>query len=154
MDEVTRTHCPYCALQCGMRLSGPFEKSAVAGDETFPVNQGALCIKGWTAAATLAHPERLLHPLARNARGAFMAQYVRFGYLKEMPDAKAIADKLVLSDLYREVAADMHIAIPSDDMRPFTLKLDGLAFDPGNPTDLLGQGIRDAAPHRRGAVMA
>ncbi|HET8844099.1 MAG TPA: molybdopterin oxidoreductase family protein, partial [Ktedonobacteraceae bacterium] len=36
---------------------------------SFPVNQGALCIKGWTAGKTLVHPERLLTPLARNADG-------------------------------------------------------------------------------------
>jgi assimilatory nitrate reductase catalytic subunit len=34
-----------------------------------PVNRGALCIKGWTAAGTLAHPERLTRPLARGADG-------------------------------------------------------------------------------------
>ena len=34
-----------------------------AGDAAFPVNKGALCIKGWTAAATLAHPDRLTTPL-------------------------------------------------------------------------------------------
>jgi assimilatory nitrate reductase catalytic subunit len=35
----------------------------------FPVNNGALCIKGWTAADTLAHPDRLRTPLGRNAAG-------------------------------------------------------------------------------------
>ncbi len=69
----------------------------------------------------------------------FLAQYVRFGYLKELPaDAQAIADKLILSDLYREVAADMDIPIPNDDMRPFTLRLDNRTFDPGNPLAYLG----------------
>jgi anaerobic selenocysteine-containing dehydrogenase len=56
----TATHCPYCAFQCGMRLLGPREQATVTGDATFPVNKGRLCIKGWTAPATLAHPERLL----------------------------------------------------------------------------------------------
>ncbi len=65
----TRTHCPYCAFQCGMRLLGPREQATVTGDATFPVNKGRLCIKGWTAPATLAHPERLLTPLARDASG-------------------------------------------------------------------------------------
>ena len=41
----------------------------VAGNVEFPVNNGALCIKGWTAAETLHHPERLLTPLVRNASG-------------------------------------------------------------------------------------
>jgi assimilatory nitrate reductase catalytic subunit len=65
----TSTHCPYCALQCGMRLMGPWENPQVSGDENFPVNKGALCVKGWTSAETLGHPERLLSPLARNDAG-------------------------------------------------------------------------------------
>lgn len=63
------THCPYCAFQCGMRLTSVADKPTVTGDEAFPVNKGALCIKGWTSVETLAHPERLLSPLARNASG-------------------------------------------------------------------------------------
>jgi assimilatory nitrate reductase catalytic subunit len=65
----TRTHCPYCAFQCGMVLSGPHEAATISGDAAFPVNKGALCIKGWTAAETLNHPARLLTPLARTAAG-------------------------------------------------------------------------------------
>ncbi|MEK7873394.1 MAG: molybdopterin oxidoreductase family protein, partial [Chloroflexota bacterium] len=63
------THCPYCALQCGMVLTGPRCRATVSGNTQFPVNKGALCIKGWTAAETLAHPDRLVTPLARDARG-------------------------------------------------------------------------------------
>lgn len=59
-----------------------------------------------------------------------MAQYVRFGYLKEEPDYKAIADKLILSDLYKEVATEMKVKIPDDDMKPFSLTLDKTIFDP------------------------
>ena len=33
------------------------------------MNKGALCIKGWTAAGTLNHPERLRSPLMRDADG-------------------------------------------------------------------------------------
>lgn len=66
----------------------------------------------------------------------FMAQYVRFGYLKEMPDAKTIADRLILSDLYKEVATDMGIAMPAD-MQPFTVKLDNARFDPADPAAYL-----------------
>src|ERR1051325_5116497 len=64
----TRTHCPYCAFQCGLELRGERELAQVSGDATFPVNRGALCVKGWTATSTLAHPERLLAPLARHGR--------------------------------------------------------------------------------------
>lgn len=41
----------------------------IAGDPAFPVNRGALCVKGWTAAAALNHPERLTTPLVRDADG-------------------------------------------------------------------------------------
>ncbi len=63
------THCPYCALQCGMVVHGKSSFPAISPNEFFSVNKGALCIKGWTAAEVLNHPERLLRPLARNAAG-------------------------------------------------------------------------------------
>src|SRR5262245_52901898 len=66
------THCPYCAFQCGMNLTGARDQAVVAANPLFPVNKGALCIKGWTAVATLDHPDRLLSPLARNARGVLV----------------------------------------------------------------------------------
>ena len=69
---ATATHCPYCAFQCGMRISPAGGEITIAGDADFPVNKGALCIKGWTAAATLSHPERLTAPLARDASGALI----------------------------------------------------------------------------------
>ncbi|MFI0492081.1 CmpA/NrtA family ABC transporter substrate-binding protein [Flavobacterium sp.] len=66
-----------------------------------------------------------------------MAQYVRFGYLKEAPNYKAIADKLILQDLYEEVAKSMKIKIPTDDMKPFSLTMDKTVFDPSNPAAYL-----------------
>ena len=63
----------------------------------------------------------------------FMSQYMRFDYLKEAPDYKAIADKLILTDLYKEVAASMKIKVPEDDMKPFTIDLDKAKFDPNSP---------------------
>ncbi len=54
------THCPYCALQCGMSLSG----TAVAPRE-FPTNGGGLCQKGWTSGSLLTTPARLTTPLVR-----------------------------------------------------------------------------------------
>jgi assimilatory nitrate reductase catalytic subunit len=69
MDDMTqiRTHCPYCSLQCGMTLQvqgrGGLE---VAPWEEFPVNQGALCRKGWTATGLRGHRERLTSPLVRD----------------------------------------------------------------------------------------
>ena len=54
------THCPYCALQCGMSVSG----TNVAPRE-FPANGGGLCQKGWTSGSLLTSPARLTSPLVR-----------------------------------------------------------------------------------------
>ncbi|WP_158885420.1 molybdopterin oxidoreductase family protein [Amycolatopsis anabasis] len=58
------THCPYCALQCGMSLTPrPGETQVTPRD--FPANAGGLCQKGWTSAALLTSPARLTTPLVR-----------------------------------------------------------------------------------------
>ena len=67
--KTTSTHCPYCAFQCGMNISGEPEQAIVVGNDDFPVNKGALCLKGWTSAEVLAHPERLRTPLIRTSDG-------------------------------------------------------------------------------------
>jgi len=61
------THCPYCALQCGMTLRSGAQGIAV-DTRNFPTNRGGLCQKGWTAAELLNSPERLTTPLARDSR--------------------------------------------------------------------------------------
>jgi len=61
MKEVA-THCPYCALQCGMMLRER-PSGIEVGPRDFPTNRGGLCQKGWTAAELLDHPERLATPL-------------------------------------------------------------------------------------------
>src|SRR5262245_42156190 len=61
------THCPYCALQCGMTLHpGAAGLSVEARD--FSANRGKLCPKGWTAAELLSHPDRLQTPLLRDRK--------------------------------------------------------------------------------------
>jgi assimilatory nitrate reductase catalytic subunit len=68
IDRVTDgTHCPYCALQCGMRLDLRGEPTVEALD--FPTNKGGLCRKGWTAASLLRSPDRLTTPLLRDRQG-------------------------------------------------------------------------------------
>jgi len=62
------THCPYCALQCGITLT-PGRTSVRLEPAEFPVNNGGLCAKGWTAAELLDHPDRLLTPLVRKEPG-------------------------------------------------------------------------------------
>lgn len=68
----TPTHCPYCALQCGMNLRAAAGSGATGGDVVevverpdFPVNRGALCGKGRTAPAVLSSRVRLTGPLVR-----------------------------------------------------------------------------------------
>ncbi|MFC4787172.1 molybdopterin oxidoreductase family protein [Nocardioides sp. MAHUQ-72] len=66
---MTDTHCPYCSLQCGMRLgrsgAGGRTPEVTAWPE-FPVNEGALCRKGWNAAGLYGNRERLTTPLLRD----------------------------------------------------------------------------------------
>jgi nitrate/nitrite transport system substrate-binding protein len=64
-----------------------------------------------------------------------MAQYQRMGYLKEAPPYQELADELILSDFYEEVATAEGIDIPDDDMQPFEVQLDGVTFDPANPDE-------------------
>jgi assimilatory nitrate reductase catalytic subunit len=63
------THCAFCGVQCGMHLR-------VADGEVVGVeprmdthNQGKLCPKGVSAYQQIHHPDRLLHPLIRDADG-------------------------------------------------------------------------------------
>lgn len=63
----------------------------------------------------------------------FLAQYVRFGYLVSPPNYKEIAEKLIMEDLYAEVAKSMGVAVPADNMKPFKTTLETITFDPNNP---------------------
>ncbi|WP_225836824.1 molybdopterin oxidoreductase family protein [Streptomyces sp. NK08204] len=77
MDTTsTPTHCPYCALQCGMNiLSLPQGGVEVAERPDFPVNRGALCGKGRTAAEVLSPGARLTSPLVRSDGGLVPASW-------------------------------------------------------------------------------
>ena len=66
---ATQTHCPYCALQCGMQLVSRESLLEVA-PRNFPTNKGGLCQKGWSAPELLTHPERLTTPLMRETKDA------------------------------------------------------------------------------------
>ncbi len=71
IDKVVDTHCPYCGMQCGMKLL--VEKNRVVGVEPryeFPVNEGRLCPKGVTAYLQTHHPDRLEYPLIKR-KGLF-----------------------------------------------------------------------------------
>lgn len=69
---MTATHCPYCALQCGITLQGPAGATTLGGRD-FETNGGALCRKGFSAAKLLAHPDRITSPMLRQADGSFAA---------------------------------------------------------------------------------
>lgn len=63
----------------------------------------------------------------------FLSQYVRFGMLKTPPaDYKTVADKLIMNDVFSEVAGEMNLTVPNDDMQPFTVTIDKAVFDPNN----------------------
>ncbi|MGH7271744.1 MAG: molybdopterin oxidoreductase family protein, partial [Polyangiaceae bacterium] len=67
-----KTHCPYCAFQCGMTVTrSPDDGGSlrVSGDEEFPVNRGQMCIKGFTSAQLLQRPDRLTSPIVRDRAG-------------------------------------------------------------------------------------
>jgi nitrate/nitrite transport system substrate-binding protein len=103
------------------RLVGKYKLGADQGDKTF------------TDDYMLYHKGGFINAPRTGHAIWYMSQYVRFGYLKEAPDYKAIADKLIMKDLYNEVASELKVAVPDDDMSPFTLKLDGVTFDPAKP---------------------
>ncbi|MEV0171360.1 molybdopterin oxidoreductase family protein [Streptomyces sp. NPDC050803] len=66
-NSATPTHCPYCALQCGMNLTpAPDGTVELSERADFPVNRGALCGKGRTAPAVLSSRVRLTSPLVRS----------------------------------------------------------------------------------------
>jgi assimilatory nitrate reductase catalytic subunit len=72
-SETTRTHCPYCAFQCGMSVTAAENDArevVIRADPDFPVNRGQMCIKGFTSAELIAHPARLLVPKLRTSAGA------------------------------------------------------------------------------------
>jgi len=71
----------------------------------------------------------------RKAHGIwFLSQYARFGMIGSLPaNCNEIADKLIMDDLYAEVAKSMSIPVPADDMKPFKLNIEAATFDPNNP---------------------
>lgn len=65
----TDTHCPYCALQCGMHLDVTETGDVEVSPRDFPTNMGGLCQKGWTSARVLTLPDRITTPLIRSESG-------------------------------------------------------------------------------------
>jgi len=58
--------CPYCGCGCGILLEVSDGKVVgVLPQKGHPVNDGKLCIKGWTCHEFINSPERLTRPLLR-----------------------------------------------------------------------------------------
>ncbi|BDZ59383.1 molybdopterin oxidoreductase family protein [Barrientosiimonas endolithica] len=100
MSERTETHCPYCALQCGIQLT-PADGTVSAEPRDFPTNRGGLCQKGWTAPALLRATDRITTPLVRDASGELrptsweqaygrIVDGVRAAQARRGPDAVAV----------------------------------------------------------------
>jgi nitrate/nitrite transport system substrate-binding protein len=50
------------------------------------------------------------------------------------PDYKGIVDQVIRPDIQRDVAKEMSIAMPKEDMKKETL-FDGVEFDPAKPEE-------------------
>ncbi|MBI2706168.1 MAG: ABC transporter substrate-binding protein [Actinobacteria bacterium] len=105
------------------RLKGEYDLGAGLGNKTFNGNQMRFFRDGDV-------------PFPAKAYAVwFMAQFVRFGHLTELPPAKQLADQIILSDLYAEVASSMGVKVPDTDMKPFEIMLDKVTFDPAKPEE-------------------
>lgn len=105
------------------RLAGTYDLGAGLPKKTYEGDQMVFFRDGKTNAPRRAHAVW------------FMAQYQRFGLLKEAPNYMQLADAIILKDVYEKVAAAEKIDVPDDDMSPFEVKLDGVTFDPAKPEE-------------------
>ena len=64
----------------------------------------------------------------------WLSQFRRWGMVKAALDYTGIVDKVHRPDIYREVAKEMSIAVPKEDMKKESL-FDGIEFDPGKPEE-------------------
>ena len=105
------------------RMTGRYEIGVGLGRRAFPDTP------------MLFHRGGLANPPRRRDAIWFLAQYQRLGLVRGALDHAAIADDLLMRDLYADVAAAEGVAVPGDDMEPFTVALDGALFDPRRPED-------------------
>lgn len=64
----------------------------------------------------------------------WLSQFRRWGMVKAAPDYTGIVNKVHRPDIYREVAKEMGITVPKEDMKKETL-FDKIEFDPAKPED-------------------
>ena len=66
VSRLTRTTCPYCAVQCSFDIRHDETQALEMRSTTkCPVAHGSVCKKGLAALELVNHPERLLEPLVR-----------------------------------------------------------------------------------------
>jgi assimilatory nitrate reductase catalytic subunit len=68
-ENLVKTHCAYCGMQCGMNLRVNTTTNTIIGVEPrydWPVTLGKMCPKGVTAYQQTNHGDRLLKPLIRD----------------------------------------------------------------------------------------
>src|SRR5262247_2307565 len=61
----------------------------------------------------------------------WLSQFRRWGMVKEPPDYKGLVDRVHRPDIFREVAKEMGVETPREDMKKETL-FDGVTFDPAD----------------------
>jgi len=64
----------------------------------------------------------------------WLTQFRRWGMVKEGVDYTGLANRVHRPDIYREMARDMSLDVPQEDMRTETL-FDGITFDPAQPEE-------------------
>ncbi|MBI2962387.1 MAG: ABC transporter substrate-binding protein [Deltaproteobacteria bacterium] len=64
----------------------------------------------------------------------WLSQFRRWAMVPAAPDYKALVDRVHRPDIYREVAKEMSVAVPAEDVKKETL-FDGVEFDPGKPEE-------------------
>ncbi|RIH89725.1 Nitrate transport protein NrtA [Meiothermus luteus] len=69
----------------------------------------------------------------------FLAQYRRWGMLKEKPDYEKIAEAILAQEFYASVAKELKVVVPNDDMQPLSGFIDEVTFDPRNPEAAIRQ---------------
>lgn len=94
---------------------------------------GGLGRKNYTDDYMLFHRNGLVNFPRKSHAIWFMAQYRRWSMVKAAPDYEKVADTILQQGFYSEVAKELKVALPNDDMQPLTGFIDGLTFDPKNP---------------------
>jgi predicted molibdopterin-dependent oxidoreductase YjgC len=69
-NRLVPSVCSYCGTGCGVLYQVVDGRlAATLPNRSYPVNQGALCIKGWNLHEHVVSPKRLTTPLVRSGGG-------------------------------------------------------------------------------------